>query len=143
MALPSSPSTSFPYLTRVPGRNRLEKLHTNLGAAKNAVNGTGGPGKIFKWVDGDWELLYDETGYPYSWQVKPLADKKAKEEEAIEKNRQRYLDEVAMPEAKAILEKDHPRIPDPWSFILGYCAALMRSWDAQNPRTKAMYYIGR
>lgn len=143
MTLPSSPSTSFPYLTRVPGRNRLEKLHTNLGAAKNAINGTRGPGKIYKWVDGDWTLLYDETGYPYSWQVKPLADKKAKEEAAIEENRARYINEKAIPEAKAALEKqDHPT-PDEYSFISGYTAALMRSWDAQNPRTKAMYYFGK
>lgn len=79
----NAPNTTFPYLTRARGRNVYEKLHKTLGAAKNGINGTGGAGQIYEWVDGGWNLLYDETGRPYSWQVAGIAKEKENTEKTF------------------------------------------------------------
>lgn len=111
-----------------------EKLHKTLGAAKNAINGTRGPGQIFEWVDGGWKLLYDETGYPYSWQKAGIAKEKENTEKAIRDNRQRAIDRY-WDEAASLLENTTPNCPD--SFKQGYAAAKIEMWDAQSERKKS------
>ena len=126
----NAPSTTFPYLTRARGRNVYEKLHKTLGAAKNGINGTGGAGQIYEWVDGGWNLLYDETGRPYSWQVAGIAKEKENTEKAIGINRQRALDRY-WEDAASVLEKRDAPPHCPNSFKEGYVAAKMAAWDAQ------------
>lgn len=67
------PSVKYPiYLTVIEDRRPQQKLHQNIGRAKNAVgydvgwvNGgytvRGGQIYVMKDADSDWELLYDIT----------------------------------------------------------------------------------
>lgn len=135
----NAPSTTFPYLTRARGRNVYEKLHKTLGAAKNGINGTGGAGQIYEWVDGGWNLLYDETGRPYSWQVAGIAKEKENTEKAIAANRERASD-LYWREATDFLERGHAHPIFPDSFREGYVAAKIAIWDAQPEYKKKSRY---
>jgi hypothetical protein len=61
-----SPVKSFPYLTIIPTRSPMQKAHTNIGHAKNALTGAnedshGVKGQMYEWKDDAWRLLYTVT----------------------------------------------------------------------------------
>jgi hypothetical protein len=60
------PAISTPYLSVCPDRSPRQKVHTNLGHAKNAVayrdqwgHGLHAACQIYEWKDNEWSLLYD------------------------------------------------------------------------------------
>lgn len=63
---PLQPAQATPYLTVIPDRLPKQKVHTNLGHAKNAINyrtdawGQGTPSEclLYEWKDDEWQLLY-------------------------------------------------------------------------------------
>lgn len=55
--LPKQP-TVMPFLTVIPRRYPEQKMHTSLGAAKNAFF-EGRYGDLYEWKDGGWVLLYE------------------------------------------------------------------------------------
>lgn len=63
--LPNPHPKPMPYLSIIPDRRPIQKLHANVGHAKNAINGRGGPHgalvpmQVYEYVDNDWVLLYD------------------------------------------------------------------------------------
>lgn len=121
------PNNKFQYMTHVPDRRMVDKLHTSLGAAKNGISGAGGPGKLYKLIDNEWVLILEETGAPYSWQVDKIQERAYQNQRRIASNRER-----AKKEYTAQAEKAAEYLPesDRYLFVLGYVAALMRQWDA-------------
>lgn len=60
------PAISTPYLSVCPDRRPQQKVHTNLGHAKNAVayrdnwgRGLADDCQIYEWHEDSWSLLYD------------------------------------------------------------------------------------
>ena len=87
--LPSPRPKLTPYLTIIPDRRPVQKTHSNIGHAKNALNGrigyySGSPCdmELYEHVDGDWKLLYriakGERVAP--WQVEALKKQTEKKE---------------------------------------------------------------
>jgi hypothetical protein len=62
-----NPSQAAPYLTYIPDRTPLNKVHESLGQAKKAItfrsnrrNGLASNSVIYQWVDGKgWETLHE------------------------------------------------------------------------------------
>lgn len=129
------PNNTFRYMTHVPRRRVVDKLHTSLGAAKNGINGTGGPGKIYELVDNEWVLLLDETGRPYSWQVDKIREKADKNQRRIATNRERAVREYIQ-KADTLAKTHREDIRE--AFVLGYVTALMEQWDARPEWSKLM-----
>lgn len=51
-----------PYLTIIPDRSPVQKTHTSLGHAKNALTyDKRREGTLWEWKDGEWSLLYTVT----------------------------------------------------------------------------------
>ena len=59
------PPATTPYLTEIPDRAPLQKVHTDLGQAKKAIlyrlssERLTQPCKIYRWGKSGWELLWD------------------------------------------------------------------------------------
>lgn len=48
-----------PYLTIIPNRRPVQKLHVGLGHAKNALTYDSSKyGTLWEMIDGEWKLLY-------------------------------------------------------------------------------------
>lgn len=51
-----------PYLTIIESRRPIQKMHTNIGHAKNAfLYDEHRGGTMWEWKDGEWVLLYTVT----------------------------------------------------------------------------------
>jgi len=79
MTLPVPNPPQFLYTTHIQNRRPIDKFHTNIGHAKNAVNSHNG-GTIRSLIDGEWSTLYD---VPYGTDSRrmPWRIEKTKEEE--------------------------------------------------------------
>lgn len=87
------------YWTHIPSRRKVDKLHTNIGHAKNAVNGifSGGRGYayrgedivVYKMVDGSWEEIYRVTAgdVELPWKRGEIAERERKAAEELERKR--------------------------------------------------------
>jgi len=76
-----SPIKATPYLSVIPDRHPRQKVHANLGHAKNAViyrdqwrRGIPEDCVIFEWKNDQWQVLYEipkgTRGDAMPWQVK-------------------------------------------------------------------------
>jgi hypothetical protein len=78
------PVKSFPYLTVIPDRRPVQKVHTGLGQAKNAIlfrdYGRGIPRdcQVYEWSNEGWTLLWDipagATRDEMPWNVKEVSN---------------------------------------------------------------------
>ena len=127
-----------PYRFRTECRSRRDfhKMHTNLGHAKRAINGSGG-GKIFEWIDNEWKLLYDVKSLPAPWQVEGIEKKRKADEERIDINRGK-AERAARAQAIDLWYESHSDTHES-SFIQGFVAAVMSDWDQQPNWSKIMW----
>lgn len=140
MTLPSPQPKIMPYLTIIPSRRPMQKLHTNIGHAKNAINGKIGAYRggaecdmeLLEHQDGGWVVIYEvnKGDRVAPWQVEKLA-KQAEKREAAEKKLKEAATSGARKEANAAFNRLYPAnlsgtiAADRPSFVAGYVEGYM------------------
>lgn len=134
---PSPQPKLTPYLTIIPDRRPVQKTHTNIGHAKNALNGRIGiygrgaseDMELYEHVDGEWKLLYSikkgEKEAPWRKEELEKARKK-READALKAQQDTYKYAAGL--AKHYYENvvGTPEGEEYETFVEGYIDAYMR-----------------
>lgn len=145
MVLPSPQPKLTPYLSIIPTRRPMQKTHTNIGHAKNAVNGKLGyrgaecDMQVFEFKNDGWSLLYDikKGDIEPPWRAGEIAEKERKKAAQMAKE-----DTAARREAKAEAEKTYNVIYDVAGYavhsrrdyIEGYAEGYMKAREKFKPK---------
>lgn len=146
MTLPSPQPKVMPYLTIIPSRRPEQKLHANIGHAKNAItgkfwyNGAESDMQLLEYVDGEWKVLYEvkQGDRVAPWQVEKLkkqAEKKEKAEREFAQKQNAEAIRVAKANARRYYEnvigEPRPGDEDYDNFVEGYIEGFLhgRRWN--------------
>jgi hypothetical protein len=146
MTLPDPQPKFTPYLSIIPHRKPQQKTHSNIGHAKNAVNGKWNTWRgaecdmqIFEFSDDGWQLLYDikrgDTEPP--WREGELAEKARKKQAQIDREdaTARKVATKEAEEAYNIICEEHGYAPFTLlGYVTGYVNGYMRAREKSGRR---------